>query len=77
MRKIGFITVAASAMVIAAKIGDNDTYRDAFKIKGFTYIDPTYVGQVPEPSTWAMLILGMGFVGGAMRRRNRTALALA
>lgn len=26
---------------------------------------------VPEPSTWAMMILGMGAIGGAMRRRNR------
>ncbi len=25
---------------------------------------------VPEPATWAMMILGMGFVGGAMRRRK-------
>lgn len=29
-------------------------------------------GAVPEPSTWAMLILGMGIVGGAMRRRKQT-----
>jgi hypothetical protein len=26
--------------------------------------------SVPEPATWAMLIVGFGFVGGAMRRRN-------
>ncbi|MEZ5711886.1 MAG: PEPxxWA-CTERM sorting domain-containing protein [Sphingobium sp.] len=26
---------------------------------------------VPEPSTWAMMVLGMGAIGGAMRRRNR------
>ena len=76
-RQVNPTLVTNNVWLIAAKIGDNDTYRDAFKIKGFTYIDPTYVGQVPEPSTWAMLILGMGFVGGAMRRRNRTALALA
>ncbi|GEM_PF-2289756 len=28
-------------------------------------------GAVPEPDTWALLILGFGAVGGAMRRRNR------
>jgi hypothetical protein len=33
-------------------------------------------GAVPEPATWAMMIGGMGMVGGAMRRRTRT-LALA
>lgn len=28
---------------------------------------------VPEPSTWALMILGFGAVGGAMRRRQPTA----
>jgi hypothetical protein len=28
-------------------------------------------GAVPEPTTWAMLILGLGAAGGAMRRRIR------
>lgn len=32
---------------------------------------------VPEPSTWAMLIIGMGGVGAAMRRRRKRSLALA
>lgn len=30
------------------------------------------VAPVPEPSTWAMMILGFGAVGGAMRRRTAT-----
>lgn len=30
-------------------------------------------GVVPEPATWAMLILGMGVIGGAMRRGKRAA----
>lgn len=34
-------------------------------------------GAVPEPSTWAMLILGFGAVGGAMRQRRKATLALA
>jgi hypothetical protein len=28
-------------------------------------------GSVPEPSTWAMMLLGFGGIGYAMRRRNR------
>lgn len=28
-------------------------------------------GGVPEPSTWAMMILGFGLIGGVMRRRQR------
>lgn len=33
---------------------------------------PPAVGGVPEPSTWAMLIVGFGFVGSAMRNRRTT-----
>jgi hypothetical protein len=29
------------------------------------------VGGVPEPSTWVMMLLGFGFVGGAMRMAKR------
>jgi len=31
---------------------------------------PGGVGGVPEPSTWAMMILGFGLAGGAMRHRR-------
>lgn len=27
---------------------------------------------VPEPGTWAMMVLGVGFVGGALRRRHKS-----
>lgn len=30
-------------------------------------------GAVPEPATWALMILGFGAVGGAMRRRQSVA----
>lgn len=33
--------------------------------------------SVPEPATWAMLILGFGFVGGAMRRKGFTKVKYA
>ncbi|UYY57039.1 PEPxxWA-CTERM sorting domain-containing protein [Sphingomonas sp. S2-65] len=32
-------------------------------------------GAVPEPGTWALMILGIGFVGTSLRRRRRSALA--
>lgn len=35
------------------------------------------VGGVPEPATWALLTLGFGVIGAAMRRRDRARVALA
>ena len=35
----------------------------------------TFSGGVPEPSTWALMLLGFGAVGYAMRRRRTAALA--
>lgn len=35
------------------------------------------IAAVPEPETWAMLILGFGMVGGAMRTRRDTRARLA
>ncbi len=34
-------------------------------------------GGVPEPSTWAMMIIGLGGIGAAVRRRNRSAALAA
>jgi hypothetical protein len=34
-------------------------------------------GAIPEPATWAMMIVGFGLVGGAMRRRTRLNIATA
>ena len=38
---------------------------------------PIIAPGVPEPSTWAMLLLGFGAVGAAMRRRRQMPVALA
>jgi hypothetical protein len=41
-------------------------------------VSPSGVGSVPEPSTWAMLLLGFAGVGFLVHRRKReSALRLA
>jgi hypothetical protein len=37
----------------------------------------TAVGGVPEPSTWAMMLVGFGTIGAAMRRRRNIAISFA
>jgi hypothetical protein len=39
----------------------------------FAFGDFYYSSAVPEPATWALMILGFGAVGGAMRRRQSVA----
>lgn len=35
------------------------------------FIHQGFIANVPEPSTWALLILGFGVAGAAMRRKNK------
>jgi len=49
------------------------------EMNGFvpTFIHADFINGVPEPGTWAMMILGFGFVGGALRRRGKAQLSFA
>lgn len=48
------------------------------KIDGFKFKNLTVSSAVPEPATWAMMIIGFGLVGSAMRRRTvKTAVSFA
>lgn len=44
-------------------------------LDGFGAVVPPPNGGVPEPATWGMMILGMGVVGSALRRRRLLAVA--
>jgi hypothetical protein len=63
-----------------AALGPNETGGlDLVVMDDFIYGEPiTSTGAVPEPSTWAMMILGFGGLGFmAYRRKSRAALAAA
>ena len=52
--------------LVGAAFNNSDGRIDGFKFKDLTVSS----SAVPEPATWAMMILGFGMVGSAMRRRN-------
>ena len=55
-------------------LSSNNSAFQALPGGGYGFL-PAVTG-VPEPTTWAMLILGFGLIGGALRRRTeRTVLA--
>ena len=52
--------------------GDNNSIIDNLRL---TAVDAP--GAVPEPATWALMLSGIGAVGGAMRRRRQAGTAQA
>jgi hypothetical protein len=50
-------------------VGDVDYLVSSLSDTGFTPISLS-ISAVPEPTTWAMLILGVAMIGFAARRRN-------
>jgi hypothetical protein len=43
----------------------------------FAVVNLSQPGGVPEPATWAMMLLGMGGLGAALRQRRRPQMALS
>lgn len=64
-------TFAQSSAGLYATYGDTSAYVNDWAV-GSEYTNYAFrVGMVPEPETWALLILGMGAVGATMRRTKR------
>lgn len=59
---------AGTIWLVGGAFSDPDTTKkfDAFKFNNLTVRVP-----VPEPSTWLMMIVGFGFIGGAIRRQKQ------
>lgn len=58
-------------------VGTFDRFASSSSNRGFgtgnLAVTSEPIGAVPEPSIWAMMILGLGMVGSSMRRRKRQA----
>ena len=68
----------------AVETGSVQTIFDSSLLQNFPFQPLTVsaaseaeTGPVPEPATWAMMLLGFGGIGFEMRRKNRAALATA
>lgn len=72
-------TALSSIRWFAFALGDNDTNSDGHFYSNFNPgFEGVSVSAVPEPSTWAMMILGFAGVGFvAFRRRSHSALNAA
>lgn len=69
---------ALAGSLITSAVFTNVPATDAFETANFTVLSRDVQSGVPEPGTWAMMLLGIGAVGGAMRSSNRKSkLALA
>jgi hypothetical protein len=54
---------------------ENTVFTDTGEKVGLANLQSTVNGGIPEPGTWALMILGFGGVGAALRRRTAAALA--
>lgn len=54
--------------MVSATAADGGKLYDAFKLGGFSV---NTVAAVPEPATWAMMLIGFAFAGAGLRYRRR------
>lgn len=68
----GFQTFTVSSLFSNLKFVEFDAsgFRNRSAYDNFDVADAS--GAVPEPATWAMMLLGFGMVGGAARYRRRS-----
>ena len=70
-RAFGFSGLLFDEVHLQSQPGDfafNEGGFDAMALDALAVGGP--MGAIPEPATWAMMILGFGFVGAAARRRR-------
>ncbi len=68
----GANTLTFSYSGVGQGIGD-----EAWRIRGLTVNGDPQTSAVPEPATWAMMLIGFGMVGAGMRRRVSARVQIA
>ena len=77
LRTINFTANAGDTLSFAA-LGNSDSYGGYIDdLRLAAAVEPNPTGAVPEPTTWALLLVGFGAIGGALRSRSRRPAALA
>ncbi|MEM8918571.1 MAG: PEPxxWA-CTERM sorting domain-containing protein [Pseudomonadota bacterium] len=71
----GFFGLTSDRLISSISFGPDGgiTQNGSFGIDNLTIGDMGRMGAVPEPATWAFMILGFGAIGSAMRRQKKTA----
>lgn len=63
------LTAGTSYTAVMTGFDNLDFGAFTLTIDGQGVVTPSAAGAVPEPATWAMMMLGFGLMGGALRRR--------
>jgi PEP-CTERM motif len=73
----GYTTFSTTSTAVGASTALSFSFRQDPAFFSLDNISVTAVsGAVPEPATWAMMLLGFGMVGASMRRRHPRLQAL-
>jgi hypothetical protein len=78
-QKLDLGSATGNTWLIGASIDGPDWRNDAFKLAGLTVRTATgtsVVSPVPEPATWAMMMVGFAMVGATARYRRRKTTAV-
>ena len=66
-----FVGAGSDTLSLATKADYNYWHLDDVSVTLLSLPTPPDTGAVPEPATWAMMMVGFGTVGAGLRRRRR------
>jgi hypothetical protein len=74
---IGSSSLDFSPVVAFSPVADNYYMEITYIAKSGEVASGSIFAAVPEPAAWSMMLVGFGLLGGALRRRARTAAVAA